>query len=269
MSQEACDAGSGRQERALVLYEHEAALIAEAIEWDKVQEMARRNPALAPMYAVYVGDAALRRAFHGWCGSAAHALVYDALVIAAVEVEATQPRYLELPAVLVRFGGDADFLAARPLGRLVYRQAMYEVIEAEIDEVALAQAVRRDGWEAVKKVIEAWDGQWSRQVYAPRRLEQSEVFSLLDGMVRVQDRRLAVRWPLGHRVGLAVGFLSALSVAQKDEAQQGMVVLAGLVAPLLSSSPSGQGEPRGRDRVPRLSAPRQSKQQKKNKRRRS
>lgn len=264
MSREPCEAGSDGQSIALVLYEQEAALIAESIEWDKVEELARRNPALAPMYAVYAGDAALRRAFHAWCGSAARALVYDTLVIAAVEVEATQPRYLELPAVLVRFAGDEQFLAARPLGRLVYRQAMYEVIEVELDEAA----VKQHGREVVAKAIEEWDGQWSRQVYAPRRLEQSEVFSLLDGMVRVQDRRLAVRWPLAHRVGLAVGFLSALSISQKEEAQRGMVILAGLVAPLLSSSLTGQGEPRGRDRVSRLSAPRQSRQEK-NKRRRS
>lgn len=266
MSEQASDVGSGGQGMALVPYEQEAALIAESIQWDGVEVLARRNPALAPMYAAYVGDTALRRAFHAWCGSATYALAFDALVIAAVEIEATQPRYLELPVLLARFADDAEFLAARPLGRLVYREAMYEVSEAELDEAAVAQAVKLHGREAVAKAIEAWDGEWSRQVYAPRRLEQAEVFSVIDGMVRVQDRRLAVRWSLAHRVGMAVGFLSALAVSQKDEAQRGMVILAGLVAPLLSSSPSGQCEPRERDRVPRLSA---SRKQKKNRRRHS
>lgn len=241
MTEQAFQAGSDgpvQDSRALVVPEQEAALIAEAIDWGKVQEMAQRIPGLAPSYAAYINDESRRRAFHVWCASPVRAFAYDALVIAAVQIESQQPRYLDLPAVLAGLANDADFVAARPVGRLLYRMAMYEVIETALDEAKVAEAVKQYGRKAVEQALEDWDRETYQHVYAPRRLEQREVFSLIDAMIRVPDRRLAVLVSLASRVGQAVGFLSGLSVAQKEEAQKGMVILAGLVAPLLVASPA-------------------------------
>ena len=240
MTKQALQATSSPQElRAgwLAEWEEEARNIAGAIDWEQVQEVARRNPALPPFLATYVGDRSVREGLHASV-SPLHALEIDTWVIATVEIEATSPSYLDVPAVLARFARDVRFMEARPSGRLVYRMAMYQEVVAELDRARCRQAVRAYGREIVRKYLHGWQGEWYRLAYAPRRFERHEVFDLVDSFIRPRDRRQAVSLLLSWRVGMAVGFLSALSVAQAQEAQEGMVILAGLVAPLLEQEAS-------------------------------
>ena len=109
--------------------------------------------------------------------------------------------------MLARFAHDGWYLSNRPYGRLAYREAMYLYVE-ERDEV----------------------------VCVPVRYERVEVFeTVYRHTLLPHDRKLALALPLVTRIGFVVGWLSALWVAQPDEAQEGMVLLAALVAPLLSS----------------------------------
>ena len=245
MSDRALAVGSRRREvsaawRAEV--EQDALTLAGFIQWDKVQEVARRNPALPAFYATYVFDQAAREAFHRWCGPPLLALEVDALVIKVVEIESSAPKYLQLPAVLASFTDDAQFLAGRPAGRLLYRESMYQEVITEIDREQLAQAIAQRGREAVMKELEEGEGDWYRLEYAPVRFSQQEVFDVIDSTVRGPDRWQALHTSLAWRVGFAVGFLSSLFIPQPDEARNGMVILSGLVAPLLPQSVAQAGK---------------------------
>lgn len=221
--------------------ERDALTLAGFIQWDKVQEVARRNPALPAFYATYVFDQSAREAFHNWCASSLLALEVDALVIKVVEIESSAPKYLKLPKVLASFADDARFLEGRPAGRLLYRESMYQEVITEIDREQLAQAIAQRGREAVLQELEEWEGDWYRLEYAPRRFSQQEVFDVIDSTVRGRNRWQALHTSLAWRVGFVVGFLSSLSIAQPDEARNGMVILAGLVAPLLPQKVSQTG----------------------------
>jgi len=65
---------------------------------------------------------------------------------------------------------------------------------------------------------------------------------MVDLNIRIPDAHLAATLPLAWRIGFVAGWLSGLSVAQPDDAQAGMIMLATLVAPLLLSSPGPQGK---------------------------
>jgi len=204
MDEQALEVVSDGQEiDALVLAvaEQEAALIAESINWQEVQKITQRNEKLSPVLAVAV-DMRVRKAGLEPCSPLVR-LAMDWALIGALEVEATAPRYLELPAVIASLASHPLFEAARSFGRAAYREAMYG--EDESGEV----------------------------IYAPLEFTREEVLALVDMDIRLQDRRLAVSVPLAWRAGFVVGFLSALSVAQPDEAQAGLIILVALVAPLL------------------------------------
>lgn len=235
MSDRALAVGSGRRDMAAALraeLEQDALRLAESIEWDKVAQLVGRNPAMPSFLATYVCDRQVRESFHRWCGSALAFVHVDLLMVAAVGIESTSPRYLDLPPVIASVSGDARYAEARPLGRLVYRMGMYEIHELDLDH--LMGAVQQFGREAVLQVVERLEpDEFLRFEYAPVRFSQQEVFDVVDRMIRVRDRRQALHMSLAWRVGLVVGFLSSLSIAQPDEARNGMVILAGLVAPLL------------------------------------
>jgi hypothetical protein len=233
-------------------WECDALVLAGSIQWDKAAQLVGRNPSMPAFLATYVSDAQVRESFHRWCGSALVSAPVDLLMLAAVGIEATSPRYLELPPLIMSVSSDARYAEARPLGRLVYRMGMYEVHELDIDH--LAATIEQYGREAVLQMIEGLSSDDLYHLeYAPRRFSQQEVFDIVDGMVRLRDRRQALQMSLAWRVGFAVGFLSSLSIAQPDEAANGMVILAGLVAPLLPEEVSQAG------RSPRRIAPVKSK----------
>ena len=187
---------AGVSNRAIVT-EEDAKLIAESIDWSAVEQVAKTCPHLPAQALAYVSDKQAReRARAGL--PATVALMNDIRTIDVVMLEANAPRYLELPAVVAALAVHPEFLAARPLGRLMYRDAMYEQGE-----------------------------------YCPLCFERKEVLDLVHQMVCPKDKRVAVAASLAGRVGIAVGFLSGLAVAQSDEAQNGMTILAALVAPLL------------------------------------
>ena len=234
MSDRALSVGVKRHELAArrAEMERDALMLAGSIQWDKAAQLVGRNPSMPAFLATYVSDREVRESFHRWCGSALVSAPVDLLMLAAVGIEATSPRYLEVPDVIASVSGDARYAEARPLGRLVYRMGMYEVHELDTDH--LAAAVQQYGREMVLQQVEGLssDDLYHLQ-YAPRRFSQQEVFDIVDAMVRLRDRRQALNMSLAWRVGFAVGFLSSLSIAQPDEAANGMVILAGLVAPLL------------------------------------
>ena len=118
-------------------------------------------------------------------------------------VKQSSPAYLELPAV-VRSVADAPLYAeALHYGRFWYRDLLTDLDES------------------------------GELVHVPLTFTRAEVLEMVRKDVQPVDRRLAVSMPLAWRVGFSVGWLSALSSSQKDEAQAGMVMLAALVAPLL------------------------------------
>lgn len=123
------------------------------------------------------------------------------------QIEASNPKYLDLPPTLASLAADRSFLAARPLGRFQYRDEMYVYDEAS-----------------------------DRFYRCPEPYTREDIMEMVDSNIRLSDRVLAATVPLGWRVGFVVGWLSALSVAQPDDAQAGMVILAALVAPLLLSA---------------------------------
>ncbi|MBA2396614.1 MAG: hypothetical protein H0V70_28145, partial [Ktedonobacteraceae bacterium] len=55
-----------------------------------------------------------------------------------------------------------------------------------------------------------------------------------------------VALPLAYRVGVVVGWLSALSISQPDDAQAGLVILSALVAPLFYPTRSSEVYPTAR-----------------------
>lgn len=133
--------------------------------------------------------------------------------------------YLALPPVLAALGNDAWYLAGLPWGRASYRKDMYVLSSS---------------------------GEW---VYEPMVWELAEVLNQVEQDIRPTSRRLAVSLPLAYRVGFSVGWLSGLAVSQPDEARKGLVILAGLVAPLLVA-PGASGEVPPGNRAARRAAAR-------------
>ena len=125
----------------------------------------------------------------------------------AAEIEASSPRYLELPSKVAVVSSDAGYTAALPRGRLAYREEMYDYDE-ETDEL----------------------------IYWPIEYSREEIYEFLRDMVLAHERPLMLM-KLSWRVGFCVGWLSGLAVAQKDDAQAGLMLLAALLAPLLSAVP--------------------------------
>lgn len=125
----------------------------------------------------------------------------------AKQVEASHPVYLDLPLALANIAGDPWYREALPYGRFQYRDEMY-----------------------------CYDEETDNLVYWPLKYSRREVLEMVDYQIRPPDARLAATLPLAWRVGFVVGWLSGLSIAQPDDAQAGMVMLAVLVAPLLLSS---------------------------------
>ncbi|HEU5379704.1 MAG TPA: hypothetical protein VFV38_30135 [Ktedonobacteraceae bacterium] len=191
----------GRTNNA-ILTENEAKLIAESIDWSEVQKIAQTCRKLPALVATYVSDKQARDRVRAGL-PATVALMNDLRTIDTVLLEASSPRYLELPAVIAALASHPEFLAARPLGRLHYRDAMYE---------------KRGG-------------------YSPLRFERKEVLDFVHQVICLSDKRLAVAFSLAGRAGLVVGFLSGLFVAQPDEARNGLAIMAALVAPLLVAAP--------------------------------
>ena len=131
----------------------------------------------------------------------------------AKQVEASHPVYLDLPIAIANIAEDPWYQEARPYGRFQYRDEMYRHDE-ETDSL----------------------------VYWPLKYTRREVFEMVDLNIRIPDARLAASLPLAWRAGFVAGWLSGLSIAQPDDAQVGMIMLAVLVAPLLLSSPNPQAE---------------------------
>lgn len=195
---------SDEQENRVLPVEKNAHLIAESIKWPEVQKIAqtcRNLPALPAAYVEHTQGRA--RARTGL--PATVALMNDLRTIDVVLLEASSPRYLELPSVLAVLSSHPEFLAARPMGRLVYRDAMFS----------------------------------EGGGYSPLCFERQEVLDLVHQMICPQEKRVAVAASLAGRVGLVVGFLSGLVVAQPDEARNGLTIMAALVAPLLVDVVSG------------------------------
>jgi hypothetical protein len=113
--------------------------------------------------------------------------------------------YLRLPRQLAHFEQDSLFLSARPLGRLWYRVDQYTLDD--------------EGLEVVR---------------FPHRYTRQAIFQQIDAIIRIADVQLHLAIPLSYRIGEVVGWLSALSISQPDDAQAGMVLLASLVSPLVS-----------------------------------
>lgn len=174
-------------------------------EWNRVAEIARTVPTMPLLLRVCMDRPVVSHDF--WQRSAVVAFAEEAAIMAAVELEARHPKYLPLPPVLAALENHPLLEAGRALGRCLYREVMYFE-----------------------------DEESGKILYDPLRFDQQEVFDFVDGSIRPQDRRVAAMMPLPLRVGRVVGFLSGLSVAQPDEARNGMVILARLVAPLLVNS---------------------------------
>ena len=132
----------------------------------------------------------------------------DFLVRVCAEIEKVDfsfPKYLVLPDNLKRvFAGDSWYLGGLPAGRFSYR---YE--QQDFDEKA------------------------ATVVYSPLVYSRQDVFEVIDRTLHPADPVLIATLPLAYNVGFLVGWLSALSVAQKEDGKAGMVLLAMLVTPLL------------------------------------
>lgn len=123
------------------------------------------------------------------------------------KIAASHPRYLRLADPCVSLEAHPLFAWACHYGRLWYRSAQYTVNEQTL--------------ETVRRCVH-----YSRQA----------VFDFIDRTVRIADVQLHVAIPLAYRVGVVVGWLSALSVVQPDDAQARMVMLQALVSPLVSAA---------------------------------
>lgn len=113
--------------------------------------------------------------------------------------------YLPLPSVIASVAHDSLYQAALPHGR-------FSFYEGQLLEV---------------------DGEWFR---CPEFSTRQDIADVIRVSLFPAELKLAAVLPLAWRVGFVVGWLSALDVVQKDDGKAGMVVLAALVAPLLSSS---------------------------------
>ena len=125
----------------------------------------------------------------------------------AAEMEASSPRYLKLPSPVAVLAEDGWYTAALPHGRLAYREAMY-----------------------------SYDERTGELIYWPIEYSREEMYEFLRDMVLAHERPLMLM-KLSWRVGFCVGWLSGLAVAQKDDAQAGLMLLAALLDPLVSGVP--------------------------------
>jgi hypothetical protein len=144
------------------------------------------------------------------------------LRVAMRELEATNPTFLALPSRLAAFRQDRLYQLACLQGRLFYRADQY-----------------------------SYDEEWDRVVYTPVQYTRAMIHDRITSMVHISDdTRLASTIPLALRVGQVVGWLSGLSVSQKDDAQAGLVLLATLVAPLLFPTTPGRASTSRNKRLP-------------------
>ena len=127
--------------------------------------------------------------------------------VLAAEVEASSPCYLELPSRVGVIASKRWYTAALPHGRLAYREAMY-----------------------------SYDERTGELIYWPIEYSREEMYEFLRDMVLAHERPLMLM-KLSWRVGFCVGWLSGLAVAQKDDAQAGLMLLAALLDPLVSGVP--------------------------------
>ena len=137
------------------------------------------------------------------------------LMIYTLQSLADHTSYLPLPALLAAIEQEPFYILALPQGRLWYRYEQYT-----LDEEAL-EVVR-----------------------CPVRYTRQQIAERIKGYIRIADDVLAVAIPLTFRVGMAVGWLSGLSVSQKEDAQAGLVLLTAYVSPLLVPQQAGPGAPR-------------------------
>ena len=160
-----------------------------------------------------IADSDIARGLQVMAGLGAPAEVVEMIALRAAlaaEIEASSPRYLELPSRVAVLASDGWYTAALPHGRLTYREAMYDYDERK-DEL----------------------------IYWPIEYSREEIYTFLRDMVLAQERpTILIR--LSWRVGFCVGWLSGLAVAQKEDAQAGIVVLAALLAPLVPGVPPEQ-----------------------------
>lgn len=124
------------------------------------------------------------------------------------KIARSRPKYLALPAPLADFEHVSLYQIARDVGRLMYHLDQYTVDEATLD-------ARRN----------------------PRRYSRQDLYSFMKFIILIPDDQLHMVLPLAYRVGVVVGWLSALSISQKEDAQAAMVMLTALVAPLLIPTP--------------------------------
>ena len=137
------------------------------------------------------------------------------------EVACSSARYLDLPASLKFFAADSRYLAGLPAGRWLYR-----------DE---------------QEVYDRKSGQFLR---CPVPYTREEIADLMNSTIHPSDPYLAATLPLAYNVGFVMGWLSGLSIAQKDDAQAGLVLLATLVTPLLlGNDPAGRVPNRSQKRL--------------------
>lgn len=127
------------------------------------------------------------------------------LEIAMSELDATNPTFLALPKPLATLERDRLYYSACLEGRLFYRSDHY-----------------------------TYDQELGHAVYTPVHFTRKMIHDHIAYVVCLpDDPQFASTIPLAFRVGMVVGWLSGLAVAQKDDAQAGMVLLSALVAPLL------------------------------------
>ncbi len=131
----------------------------------------------------------------------------------------TNPVYLALPQLLKPLEQDMMYQISRHYGRLWYRQDQYTL---------------DDDYELVR---------------APHSCTREDVYQFINQTIRIADTTLHVALPLAYRVGVVVGWLSALSISQPDDAQAGLVILSALVAPLLHPTRSSEVYPTARPGV--------------------
>src|SRR6266516_2150859 len=157
-----------------------------------------------------IADSNIAKGLEVLAGLGASAEVLEVIALSAAlaaEIEASSPRYLELPAPVAVLAADWWYSAALPHGRLAYREAMYTD-----------------------------DERTGELLYWPIEYSREEMYEFLRNTVLAHERPMMLM-KLSWRVGFCVGWLSGLAVAQKDDAQAGLVLLAALLAPLLSAVP--------------------------------